>query len=271
MLVPARITYRRLLRQKAAQVLPQVSNFDKMKAKNRFGAGPQKVRRTMSPKKGYIWVRVEGKNPSPKKPKQRKPPSKSYTDPQKNPAIIYELEVTLQNVEPRVWRLFTVPGTITLRQLHEALLAVMGWTGGHLWEFDIGTHYGDPAAGDASLQRADSVILQDVISRRDSVFDYVYDWGDEWHHRIKVRDIRHLQAGERSPAILEGANACPPEDVGGVPGYAMFLEAIEDPDHPEHEEMLEWVGGKWNPKKFDRKAHQRNLSSRAKLDYWAQP
>ncbi len=217
----------------------------------------------MSPKRGFMWVQVEGKNPP---PKPGNPPSKSYTDQQKNPATVYELEVSLQYVAPRVWRLFTVPGTITLRQLHEALLAVMGWTGGHLWEFDIhGTQDGDPAAaGDAFLQRADSVVLQDAISRRGSVFDYIYDLGDEWHHRIKVQHIRHLQAGEKkSPGILDGANACPPEDVGGAPGYAMFLEAIEDPDHPEHEEMLEWVGGKWNPKKFDRKAHQRNLSSRA--------
>jgi hypothetical protein len=34
-------------------------------------------------------------------------------------------------------------------------------------------------------------------------------------------------------------------------GYADFLEAIHDPKHPEHDEMLEWVGGEFDPDAFD--------------------
>jgi hypothetical protein len=50
-----------------------------------------------------------------------------------------------------------------------------------------------------------------------------------------------------------GKRACPPEDVGGVPGYAEFLESIQNPDNEQHEDMLEWVGGKFDPEAFDAK------------------
>ena len=74
--------------------------------------------------------------------------------------MVYELEITLRHIEPRVWRLFTVPATITLEQLHEAIIIVMGWRGGHLWNFDInGTQYGSPnALQDDIGPEADSVI-----------------------------------------------------------------------------------------------------------------
>lgn len=55
----------------------------------------------------------------------------------------------------------------------------------------------------------------------------------------------------RTPLCLAGANACPPEDVGGPPGYIDFLEAISDPNHPDHEDMLDWCGGDFDPTAFD--------------------
>ncbi|WP_157025544.1 IS1096 element passenger TnpR family protein [Paraburkholderia heleia] len=43
-----------------------------------------------------------------------------------------------------------------------------------------------------------------------------------------------LNEARATPAkLLDGQNACPPEDVGGVPGYADLLEAITDPTHEE--------------------------------------
>ena len=79
-------------------------------------------------------------------------------------------------------------------------------------------------------------------------FKYIYDFGDHWEHRIKV-EKRHppdpiLSA---SALCLTSANAAPPEDVGGAPGYADFLEAMADPEHEEHDRMLEWYGGKFDP------------------------
>src|SRR5919108_5111185 len=57
--------------------------------------------------------------------------------------------------------------------------------------------------------------------------------------------------GSATPVCLTGKRACPPEDCGGIWGYAGFLEAMHDPQHPEHEEMLEWAGGEFDPEAFD--------------------
>ena len=59
------------------------------------------------------------------------------------------------------------------------------------------------------------------------------------------------EAGKRYPVCLTDKRACPPEDCGGVWGYVSFLEALHDPEHPEHEEMLEWIGGAFDPEAFD--------------------
>lgn len=56
---------------------------------------------------------------------------------------------------------------------------------------------------------------------------------------------------QRYALCVAGENACPPEDVGGMPGYYDILHVISSPDHEEHEEMLEWCGGSFNPQFFD--------------------
>ena len=43
----------------------------------------------------------------------------------------------------------------------------------------------------------------------------------------------------------------PPEDIGGVVGYAEFLDAIADPSHEDHEHYLDWIGGDFDPDAFD--------------------
>jgi len=53
------------------------------------------------------------------------------------------------------------------------------------------------------------------------------------------------------PLCLEGARACPPEDCGGVWGYSDFLAAINDKKHKRHEELLEWIGGRFDSEEFD--------------------
>jgi hypothetical protein len=80
---------------------------------------------------------------------------------------------------------------------------------------------------------------------------YEYDFGDRWDHELVIEKILPLEAGKHYPACLAGKRACPPEDCGGIWGYAGSLEAIHDPKHPEHEEMLEWVGGEFDPDAFD--------------------
>ena len=82
-------------------------------------------------------------------------------------------------------------------------------------------------------------------------FTYIYDYGDNWQHRIKVEKALVPDPDMHRPLCLDGQYACPPEDVGGVPGYADFLEAITDPTHVEHEHFLEWSGGSFDLAAFD--------------------
>ncbi len=93
--------------------------------------------------------------------------------------------------------------------------------------------------------------LQQVVSGVKDKLIYEYDFGDSWEHELLVEKILPLEAGKGYPVCLTGKRACPPEDCGGIWGYAGFLEAIQDPNHPEHEAMREWVGGEFAPDAFD--------------------
>jgi len=86
---------------------------------------------------------------------------------------------------------------------------------------------------------------------RHNSFRYVYDYGDNWQHKVKIEQIVDLDAPLTAPLCLAGKNACPPEDVGGAPGYEEFLAALADPNDPEHEHFKEWIGGDFDPAAFD--------------------
>lgn len=165
---------------------------------------------------------------------------------------IYQLRIELLDVDPAIWRRILVPGSVKLHKLHAVLLWTMGWAGGHLHEFVIGhDHYGEPTAFDTPphVQRDDRVTLAAALGAHKS-FVYLYDFGDGWEHRVTVEKILPPDPGLKLPQCLDGANACPPEDVGGPPGYADFLEAIRDPAHEEHDAMLQWCGGAFDPTAF---------------------
>jgi hypothetical protein len=169
-------------------------------------------------------------------------------------APIYQLRVDLKHIEPAIWRRLVVPGSIKLSKLHAVLQAVMGWHGGHLHEFIVGpTHYGtpDPHWPDATpVLREDRATLAAALGGL-KTFTYLYDFGDGWEHKIKVEKILAPDRPLARPFCIVGANACPPEDVGGPPGYCEFLQAISDAGHDEHASMLEWCGGAFDPAAFD--------------------
>lgn len=169
-------------------------------------------------------------------------------------APIYQLRIELLDVHPVIWRRVLVPGSIKLHQLHGVLLWTMGWAGGHLHEFVIGhDHYGEPDPyfdEPPRLQRDDRFTLAAALGTLKR-FTYLYDYGDGWEHQVSVEQILPADPAVKLPQCLNGANACPPEDVGGPPGYEDFLAAIRDPAHEEHEAMLEWCGGAFDPTTFD--------------------
>lgn len=171
-----------------------------------------------------------------------------------NPQSLLQLRIELLHIEPAIWRVVLVPDSITLVQLHAVIQDAMGWWNSHLHEFDIGgLRYGmiDPDWDDDPelINEARKKLLNVLGNRR--TFRYLYDFGDSWLHRITLEKQLPLIKPQRYAVCMAGENACPPEDVGGAPGYFEFVEVISDPSHEEHESMLTWCGGQFDPRFFD--------------------
>ncbi len=169
-------------------------------------------------------------------------------------APLYQLRIELRGIKPAIWRRIVVPSSIKLSKLHVVLLWTMGWQGGHLHVFTIGdTEYGEPDPDypmSPPVEREDRITLARALGPY-KTFTYLYDFGDSWEHRVKVERILPGDPPLKSPICLTGANACPPEDVGGAPGYIEFLDAIDDPTHEDHEALLKWCGGQFDPTALD--------------------
>jgi Plasmid pRiA4b ORF-3-like protein len=167
--------------------------------------------------------------------------------------VVYQIKVTLKGSRPPIWRRMQVINDTTLAQLHRLLQCVMGWEDAHLYQFVVsGIRYGDPRLlGELDAEDARTVPLATLGLCEKRKFLYEYDFGDSWEHELLVEKILPRDEGKRYPVCLTGKRTCPPEDCGGIWGYASFLEAIRDPEHPEHDEMLEWVGGEFDPDIFD--------------------
>jgi Plasmid pRiA4b ORF-3-like protein len=178
----------------------------------------------------------------------------------------WQLRIELLGVAPTVWRRVIVPETIKLPKLHEVFQTALGWTNSHLHEFVIGgVRYSnlDPESA-AELEQYDEtyMILVKALGLDARCFDYVYDFGDNWHHIVVVED--RLAHPDVAPSLVHcsgGANSCPPEDVSSTDGYAEFLEVIAAPDHEKHDRYLTSVGGHFDSKRFDLDATNIALSN----------
>lgn len=182
----------------------------------------------------------------------------------KQPAEIYQIEITLLGSQPRIWRRFAVPASMTLAKLHDVIQIIMGWTNSHLHQFIIGEEYygmSDPEIGlDMDVIDESKVKLRDAVGRKRKRFMYEYDFGDSWEHELEVLKVGPPEPGVHYPVCLAGERACPPEDCGGVWGYESLLQTIADPSHEEYEEMMEWLGDEFEPEAFDLDAVNRILA-----------
>jgi hypothetical protein len=154
-----------------------------------------------------------------------------------------------------------MPGSMTLADLHLAIQITMGWGDCHLHDFDVGgEQYGDPNTTDdvASERR---LTLNALVKSGVTRFAYTYDFGDDWEHAILIEKAPPANDAKAYPACVGGKRNGPPEDCGGVWGYAELLEILANPAHPQHEEQLEWVGGEFDPKAFSVAAADAALAS----------
>ena len=178
---------------------------------------------------------------------------------------VVELDVHLDEVHPPVWRRIQVPAAATLADLHAILQRAMGWTDSHLHQFQLDERYWgvpDPDWEEGADERG---VTLGALAQPGSRLQYEYDFGDGWGHALSVRQVVAAEPGVRYPRCLDGARACPPEDVGGPWGYRTFLEALADPAHEQHELYTRW-GGPFDAEKFDLIAVERRLAPLAWRD-----
>jgi hypothetical protein len=167
---------------------------------------------------------------------------------------VYQLRISLDGIEPAIWRRVLVSASASLRRLHGVIQKSMGWTNSHLHMFEIdGRQLGRPDPdGELYLEDDARWKLREFLVAPGDKLAYEYDFGDSWRHTILLEEV--LEAAEAAGSTarcIAGSRACPPEDCGGIPGYQAFLEAILDPFHPDHREMREWAGGGFDPEAFD--------------------
>ena len=183
----------------------------------------------------------------------------------------YQIKIELVDSNPLIWRRVIIPADVTFRRLHDTIQFSMDWGDCHLYEFEflqeklritndeeayeefkfyqgkykgkVLTKRNDPHGMIAltleTMIRQPQTIKIDRYLEKYNTITYVYDFGDNWRHKIELEKIiDDYEVGY--PTILEGEGACPPEDVGGIPGYEEFLRVWNNPEHPEYEEMHQW-------------------------------
>ena len=179
----------------------------------------------------------------------------------KNRDKTYQIKITLRYSNPPIWRRLILPGNTTLAKLHQIIQVAMGWTEIHLHLFIIkNEQYSDPFDIDLfPVKNERKYRLSDVAQRKGSRFLYEYDFGDSWKHEILIEKITREEEPPNHARCIAGERACPPEDVGGIGGYARFLAAIKDPTHKEHEFYKDWLGKEFDPEAFDLERINRKL------------
>jgi len=209
---------------------------------------------------------------------------------------IHVLRIALERAKPPIWRKVAVPGDTTLGELHVIIQIAMGWEDDHLHQFElhdpslkvsrdeimrmlrqgIGMDYNaatrgiqyfassyDPMGGPIEMEGddEDAHTIAQVCAKPKTKLIYEYDFGDGWRHKITVQKVHPPEPDVTYPLCLTGKGACPPEDCGGIPGYQRMLDILTRPDSGEREEILEWLGGDFDPEHFDIETVNRNLQS----------
>lgn len=166
-------------------------------------------------------------------------------DPQK----IVQLNIELAEIDPPIRRRVQVPADLTLRRLHDVIQAVFDWQDCHLHQFEVEDRiYGQTEIAPEDItggrQYNDrNVRLWSLLDRGVKCFVYRYDFGDDWEHVVTVERVADPEDGVAYPLMVDGARRAPPEDCGGPYGFEAFLEAMQDEEHEDHEELMNWYGG----------------------------
>lgn len=164
---------------------------------------------------------------------------------------IVRIRITLDGSDPVIWRRIELPLSNSLKTLHLAVQAVMLFENYHLFRFDVGeASYGIPLDDDwmdPPTRDAANIRLGKLIERGVTAFTYTYDFGDDWRHSIEIEGAFPADSEADYPRFVDGERRAPPEDVGGLPGFEQFLDAMAKPRHPSRKSLLEWYGQPFDP------------------------
>lgn len=169
---------------------------------------------------------------------------------------VFQLKISLQDTKPPIWRRIQVPGDTTLERLHKVIQLCMGWTDSHLHQYIIDrTCYCLPDEDDETFRTSRpkneaKFTLQDLHDKILPGFQYIYDYGDDWLHQISVEKVLGPVEGKPYPVLLAGRRACPPEDIGGIPGFFHLLAVLDNPEDESIEEYRDWLDEEYDPTRF---------------------
>ena len=170
--------------------------------------------------------------------------------------MIAVLRIEIEDISPLIWRRISVRTSINLDKLHEVIQLTMGWHNSHLWMFTAhDRNYSILIPNDdmwnERISDATKTKLSALLTSGTGEINYVYDFGDNWQHRIIVESVKAAEAEKPYPQFVGGERRCPPKDCGGVPGYYDFLKKIASKQGKKRKAALDWYGGPYDPNDID--------------------
>jgi len=169
---------------------------------------------------------------------------------------VFQIQIALRGFKPKIWRRVLIPADLPMADFHEIIQTTMGWENSHLHQFIKNKTYYSVRRKDDMWEERDSVDysdlkVSDLLKTEKEKLLYEYDFGDGWAHDIVLEKILPFDSKIEYPVCTAGKMCCPPEDCGGIWGYADMLEVLKQPKHEEYESFMEWLGGEFDPEYFD--------------------
>jgi hypothetical protein len=144
----------------------------------------------------------------------------------------------------------------------------MGWTNSHLHQFiKDETFYTIRMKDDDfwdEMRNVDykKMRVSELLEVEKDKIVYEYDFGDSWEHDIILEKIIRENKDLEGPVCIAGKSNCPPEDCGGVWGYKRMLNVLKNPKHKSYQEIMRWIGGRFDPEYFNKEEVNRLLKKR---------
>lgn len=170
---------------------------------------------------------------------------------------IYQIQIYLKYIKPKIWRRILVKSDLSLLDFHKIIQTCTGWTNFHLHQFikdniryTIKTPYNVLNEYDNINEK--NVKIHDLLKIEKEKIIYEYDFGDSWIHIIILEKILPIYKNMEYPICIKGKRSFPPEDCGSYCGYENMLEILKNSKHKEYKSYIEWLGGKFDSEYFNK-------------------